>query len=215
MIQNFKYFSYGYPFTPDLPVYGLYQPVLDKFLAITPYYNVAKTVVLTASSRYQLCVCRIDCADNFDYNIIDNEICELWTLSNKSECPIGNHLADYTYVPVASLIPNTNIVDWNIVQEKHWLLMSMFWIGLFEHIRTSQYDYSVADSVLNQFLSLDQDGLTYWDPTTENKILSALYHGTDFEKTDQEINKLFFTDHQVTSLYIDQFKDLYQWHNQK
>ena len=215
VIQNFKYFTYGYPFTPDLPVYGLYQPILDRFMAITPYYNVAKTLVLTASSRYQLCVCQIDCADNFNYNIIDNEICDSWTLTNKSECPVGYLLSDYTYIPVASLIPKLEVADWDINQEKQWLLMSMFWIGLFEYIRTNQYDYSNSDLAFTRFLPLKQDGLKYWDSVTENKILSILYHGKDFEKTDREINELFANDSQVTPLFIDQFKDLYQWHNQK
>ena len=214
MIQNFKYFTYGYPFTPDLPVYGLYQPVLDRFLAITPYYNVAKTLVLTASSRYQLCVCRIDCAENFTYNIIDNESCESWTMSNKSECPIGYHLSDYEYVPVVQLVPNLTVPEWDIDKEKQWLLMSMFWIGLFEYIRSVHYDYSNSDLMLNQFLLLDQSDLKYWDPTTEKTVLSLLYHGRDFDTTEQKITELYNSDTQFTPSLVSQFMDLHQWHNQ-
>ena len=85
-MQDFKYFTYGYSSDLRNPMYGLYQPVLNCFLIVFPDYDVVgQQLTAILSSRYLLQPIRLDVADNYTRNVIDNKVCENWTISNLYE----------------------------------------------------------------------------------------------------------------------------------
>ena len=84
-MENFKYFKWGYPDSDSLPVYAIYQPLLNCFLAIVDAEYAAWQLKYLLTSRYTTAVIRIDQATNYSKNIIDNSVCQQWTLENTND----------------------------------------------------------------------------------------------------------------------------------
>ena len=198
-MQDFKYFTYGY--SPDLrnPMYGLYQPVLNCFLIVFSDYDaVGPQLASILSSRYLLQPIRIDSADNYTHNVIDNEVCENWSISNYNEISpndiiIGvNIILANQLIPIAS--PVTGLIQ--IAKEKQWAQFCLFWLRF---IRL-EYQTGVAGlwidnqignlDIFNTFKSVLADRYT----GVITNIMTLLYLGQDLATTEQAIIDLVKTD---------------------
>lgn len=58
--------------------YALLDLRTNTFAIVIGEFEVAQTLAVLFSSRYFLGLCRIDQADNFKDNLIDNEVCTHW-----------------------------------------------------------------------------------------------------------------------------------------
>jgi len=190
-MQDFKYFTYGH--SPDLrnPTYGLYQPVLNCFLIVFPDYDsIGPQLAAILSSRYLLQPIRIDTADNYTHNIIDNEICERWTISNLDEISPNDIILGVKIILANQLIPvaplDTGIP---IAREKQWAQFCLFWLRF---IRLECQSGAAGLWIDNQIGNLDIFNMfepVFFPKYKEfvTKTMSLLYLGQDLEKTQQAI----------------------------
>jgi hypothetical protein len=190
-MQDFKYFTYGY--SPDLKntIYGLYQPVLNCFLIVFPDYDVVgPQLAAILSSRYLLQPIRIDTADNYAHNVIDNEVCECWTISNLNDIPTRTIITKLTVVPADRLIPVTKVPELiQIKKEKQWAQFCLFWLRFIK----SECQLSVAGIWIDDQLG-NLDIFDVFEPLLPSdyrqfisKTIQLLYLGRDIQNTEQAI----------------------------
>lgn len=191
MIKNFKYFRYGYPVDMPAPIYALYQPVLNRFLTITGNLEISKKLVGLLTIRYSTYVCLINTAKNFTPNIIDNEVCDSWTLDNISEFAITDGLADHPIINANRLVESTkHDLLWDIEKEKKWILFCTHWLEFFAQVRSLRFTFSEIDNTMCQILN-DLPGPYY--PEYENKVLKMLFFGTDVDQVESQIQNYLQT----------------------
>ena len=198
-MQDFKYFTYGY--NPDLkkPIYGLYQPVLNCFLIVFPDYNTAVGPQLTAilSSRYLLQPIQLDTANNYTYNIIDNEVCERWTISNPGDIPVRSMIIGVPVIPAVQLMPVTVVTELiQIKKEKQWAQFCLFWLRFIN----SECHIPAAGIWIDNLIG-NLDIFNVFDPLLPanykqfiTKTMQLLYLGQDLQKTEQAILDIINTD---------------------
>lgn len=187
-MQDFKYFTYGY--SPDLrnSVYGLYQPVLNCFLIVFPdYHLVGSHLAAILSSRYVLQPVQLDTAANYVHNIIDNEICERWTISNLDEV-LPNEIMTKVNVLLADQLISTT-PDRSIEKEKQWAQFCLFWLRF---IKLECQTGAAGLWIDNQIGNLDI--FDVFEPMLfpnyrefATKTMSLLYLGQDLATTEQAI----------------------------
>lgn len=183
-MQNNDFFFYG---SADLPKYieeykpvqyGLYSPALECFVITHNNKNILRQLALLFSSRYNLILCRLDLADNFAINLIDNIVCLDWTLQASKIIKI-TRFPDYSELPyqVTHLINNTarsHLMN-NFYQDQQYLWAAVFWIELLEYHWYST-NLPFIEEQLNSFVELpDRGGIT-----VKNQIYKIIYHEFDF-----------------------------------
>jgi len=189
-MQDFKYFTHGYSSNSRNSIYGLYQPVLNCFLIVFPdYASIGPKLAAILSSRYVLQPIRLDTADNYSHNIIDNEICELWTISNLNDISPNDLITKANILLADRLIPTTPIELIQIEKEKQWAQFCLFWLRF---IRLESQFNAAGLWIDNQIGNLDIFNVfepilfpNYREFVT--KTMSLLYLGQDLEKTEQAI----------------------------
>jgi len=191
-MQDFKYFTYGYGLDLTNPIYGLYQPVLNCFLIVFPDYNTVVGPQLTAilSSRYLLQPIQLNTADNYTHNIIDNEICEKWTISNQTDVPIRSMMTGVSVIPAFHLISSTLTMDLlKIEKEKQWAQFCLFWLRFIN----SECQIPAAGIWIDSLIG-NLDIFNVFDQLLPvnyrqfiTKTMELLYLGQDLEKTEQAI----------------------------
>lgn len=131
------YFDYGIPKDTDQPVFGLWEPVSDRFLLILDDPDIASTIKMTAAGRYNLFVCEISNAKNYYHNIIDNTCCENWTIGNSHSIFVSNLDHYHGPQPVTELLSKEGSPDWPMQIEKDFLQMCFYWGKFFRYLKKS------------------------------------------------------------------------------
>jgi hypothetical protein len=191
-MQDFKYFTYGY--SPDLrnPMYGLYQPVLNCFLIVFPDYDiVGPQLASILSSRYLLQPIRIDSADNYAHNVIDNEVCENWTISNRNEILPNDIMIGVKVLLANQLMPFTRPVTEliQIAKEKQWAQFCLFWLRFIKlECQTGASGLWIDSQIgsLDIFNMFEPVLAPQYTKVIAN-IMSLLYQGRDLDTTEQAI----------------------------
>jgi len=197
-ITDFKYYRHGINYDNlSLPVYGLYEPVADRFLIVLLNETIAKQLKYILSSRYHLHVCRMDVAHNYVEACVNNANCDKWTLTNKDDINFSNPIVT-TNVLVKELCFEDALPRYNILNEKLWCLFCTHWLYTLNNETDWPDDtwyYSKIDNFLNSFLNIEQ---VYY-PTQEyqkklllvkNDILKVLYMERDFKTAEQAIETI-------------------------
>jgi hypothetical protein len=191
-MQDFKYFTYGY--SPDLrnSIYGLYQPVLNCFLIVFPDYDVVgPQLTAILSSRYLLQPIRIDTANNYAHNVIDNEVCERWSISNFDKIfpndiinQVNVILADQL-IPVASLNPGLIQIE----KEKQWAQFCLFCLRFINsECQTGAAGLWIDNQIGNlDIFNMFEPVLSVQYTQVVANIMSMLYQGRDLATTEQAI----------------------------
>lgn len=73
----------------DNMLYGLYCPYNKRFVYLNTNRHVLAHTAFMFSSRFELWLCRIDCAENFEPNIIDNEVAQNWSIDFDGNAAVG------------------------------------------------------------------------------------------------------------------------------
>jgi hypothetical protein len=204
-MQSFKYFTYGYPRDSQSAVYGLYQPVLNCFLLILPdYFDVGPQLTAILSSRYMLQPIRISCASNYTHNIIDNEVCQNWAISNLHQVPARSLMINFKMIDAEQLIPATVSIAWDIEKEKQWAQFCVYWLRYIKLVRKISYcggwiDEQIGNNPLfNIFDPLAQPDVIEF----AEQVTTLLYLGQDLATTEQAIMSLV-NSHKLFQQYLE------------
>ena len=193
-MNNFKYYQHGTFSDLSIPIYGLYEPVLDCFLFLTDELDIANKLKYILSSRYSTHICQINLTTNYTTGIIDNGCCENWSLTNKSKVKAEHYLENLKMILGETLCPTQRKdTTWNIDTEKQWCLLCNHWLKFLKSRGAMVHDYSEIDEYLNDFLSIDTLGPAIAYNIDTAGILKLLYLGEDFEQTDLAIQRLINT----------------------
>ena len=165
-------------------IFGLYEIVTDCFLHINDNFETIVQLKYILSSRYELFICNLSLSDMFVINKIDNTNCHKWSLANKYN--LSKHLSTtFDPIMVTHVCPSYGNYNWDIEQEKKWILFCSHWILYFVSTEESKYD-----TLLNSFLKLDDLESGIITKKTKESILNLLYFGTDIDKTEAKIKNL-------------------------
>lgn len=189
-MKNFKYFNYGYSQNPKWPVYALYQPTIDCFLHVVDDLAVANQLRFLLSSRYQIVVCDVSRADNYYPTIIDNEICENWSLTNKGDIKFYHMYLSTMPVFAEGLCSSQLKFSWDTDYEKQWILLCSHWVKFVNDLKDKTY-YDIAveiDRVENLHNTADYPRRVV-EPL-EKEIMNLLYLGQDIKDVDYRITQL-------------------------
>jgi len=181
-------FDYGYPKTFGLPHFGLYQPTLDCILLTVCDIEEALEIQMLASSRYNLFVVDLVSAENYSVNMIDNDCCENWTLSNKEDIDIGLSGSISSIVQVSKLIEISHR-DPDASKEK--LYLQTIWyhvkycLQIENHARKQVHDW--IDGIFE--LDFEENDHTITKKYIK-QIKTTLYLGTDLDQIENKIKKI-------------------------
>lgn len=155
---KFKY-ELGYSENPSTYL-GLYQPVLGCFLLTLDNLTSAQEIVRIASSRYNLYIVDLLHAKNYHHNIIDNDCCENWKLSNLNQIQVGIREPEKDIILVKELVPCVR-QDPDINEEKKYLQLVRHYIEYINHISQTRHMqlYRWIDDVVDVNLSNDKEQL--------------------------------------------------------
>ena len=207
-VQNFKYFTYGYPLDTRMGIYGLYQPVLDCFLLVLPdYMDLGPRLTAILSSRYLLQPVFLSLASNYVHNIIDNEVCENWTFSNIHQVPARSLMSNFKTINAEQLVPTTVSVDWDIKQEKQWAQFCLFWLRFIVNLENNGICGLWIDQAIGNNSFFEQFGPVIQPEFKAfiDQTIKLLYLGQDLESTEQKIMNLLnsnsFLQHAFNNYY--------------
>jgi hypothetical protein len=191
MTTKFKYFHHGYPVHNQLPVYAIYQPVLDCFLFVTDSLQIAESLRHLLSSRYTSWIVCPNTADNYEYNLIDNTVCENWTLRDPlSSIKMHDSLEHQKHVIYADhLVPSTHMISWDIDREKQWCFIC-------------QSYFNAVDLCRQKMPNSDSTRHHYYQKI-ENTIYDFLYLERDPELVEQKIKSVLESDSILWSLFLE------------
>jgi hypothetical protein len=194
-MKNFKYFNFGYPKYPWLPIYGLYQPIFECFIAVAPSLSSATKLQSILSSRYISYIICLNTAENFQSGLIDNSVCDQWTLENKTQIPVILGYSNKLIYISGNLIPAVKKIDWDLHEEKSWIFLCLYWIIFFQSKSKEEYDdkaYNIIDSELKDLI--ESENLVYQSQddfqTEKLEIMKLLYLGRNFDLIEQQINTI-------------------------
>lgn len=184
IMQDFKYFDYEYT-----GKYALYQPVLGVFLLVLPATDHVMTQLMAVmSSRYLLQPICIGDAENFTPTLIDNSVCHNWSLTNKHDLNTRTFLTELRVVSAEKLVETTSSIDWDIDQEKRWIMMCHYWLKFVNFLFYKQTGYWI-ESIMNDVLDFSE----FTDSKQQQfrkAVMKLLYLGKDLDQTDQAILEL-------------------------
>lgn len=189
-----KLFFWGYPSSVTEPHLGLWEPVTSRFLLTLNHVDKAQTMRMIASSRYNLFVCDLRSANNYQPNLIDNSCCENWTVGSKQGLMVSKPYKFNHTVEIQNLVP-VEVPGPACDHEKSWLLLCYHWLGILEKFK--QEDWYVQDRFIKKIFSteLSRHGADYFDKIdqVENYILKTLYLGQDLDQINHSIES-YITD---------------------
>ena len=179
-------YDLGYPTKFGSTHLGLYQPVLGCFLLTLCDAQQAREIMLLASARYSLYLVDLTCAKNYQPNVIDNDCCQNWTISNKEDISIGMSDQGNNIIGAKELMLCSN-QDLDIKQEKKYLQLTYFYVKyLFEVEQRSRGSF-VKNQWINDIIGTNMPN------KKEQSVLSIkklLYLETDTDLLETKIQQI-------------------------
>lgn len=175
--------------------YGLYNPMLDCFVLTHSDSTMLQLLSKLFSSRYYLTLCRLDLAQNFNKNLIDNSVCTNWTVGNTDQI-LFTKIQSFTSkeIVVSQLKEKTHLVSTEdlLIQDLEYLFAAAAWLNLLEHQKYRKQLWPVVYSNFEE-IPLDQHGLSEQHPYKEfcDKIYKIIYTEFEFDRAQLLIEKTF------------------------
>lgn len=205
-----KYFDFGYKTQPNHPHLALYQPTADCFFFTLDDLIQADEIKKIMSSRYSLFVCRVDTAENYNDNLIDNECCHDWTLSNKSDINIAKPYLFGKYVNVIELMQNDKdkIEQSEIKKEQEYIHMVRFWLK-FSAWCKSLFDWYTLEEFMYDVIEQQPTGHSLYHEikNIDLSIRRACYHGNNIASVETVIENQIHSMTLISDLYEQWKKD--------
>lgn len=199
-------------------LHGLYHPVYNCFLIVLPdYTSIGAQLTAILSSRYLLQPVQLDTADNYYHNIIDNTVCENWTISNLAEISSADLILRLQVVKALKLIPTLPrdlVVP--IEQEKNWAQFCLFWLRFFQHLRQRSVAGLWIDQQLGNISMFRQCDSLLPSEYVEccDKILQLLYLGLDVNHTNLAIMTQIDLCDKYLAVQFENFLNTYHDHTE-
>jgi hypothetical protein len=175
--------------------YGLYNPVLDCFVLVHSDLSMLRLLLKLFSSRYYLILCRLDLAQNFDKNLLDNSVCINWTVENSDQF-LFTKIQNFTSkeIEVAFLKEKTQKVsaDDLLIQDRKYLFAAASWLNLLEHQKYRTQLWPVPYSDVEEIFP-DQCVLSDRHPYKKfcEKIYKIIYNVFEFDQAQDLITQTF------------------------
>ena len=195
-----KNFHHGSP-SGKLKHWALYEPASKRFLFTSNDQDINKLhhIRVLCSSRYNLFICDISTADNYLPDLVDNECCENWSMSD-----IINDatVLAMPMLKITRLVPSgsTEVSNSVIREQKNWIQFVNYWAEQISPIRIPRWQF--IDSFIEKMLDTNSNSALGNDRVAEsntliNRIELELYLGSDIETTEnkiiQMINEILMT----------------------
>lgn len=202
----------GYPMKQGYPHYALYQPTLGCFLLIADNKDHLIKIKNLTTSRYNLTICQIDCATNYEFNLIDNNCCENWMPSFVGSGPDFTDIGTVTEFPVHKLVQseinNSIVVD--IEKEKEWLQYLWYWIRFLEKIPDLYVSWYHQKKLMSEIV-LHEFRDTYKEMDEADRriadISRILFFSQDTTDAHAQLMSYIAADCQLNEYFVN-------WHNQ-
>lgn len=180
-VNKIKNFDLG---VPDVSKHwALYEPVLGRFLYVssTTDISILDDIRMLCSSRYNLFLCNLQGAVNYDSNLIDNTCCDNWAMTNT----INTTKILSAYFDVEKLVPSstTEIENSFIQDQKQWIQLLSFWVQKIRHIKR----WDMIDCFIDQNLGMNPSDRSKTINELLRQIQLELYLGIDIESTENKI----------------------------
>lgn len=199
--SKYKYFEYGYPVHSSFPVYAIYQPVLDCFIFVSTSPWVVDQLRTLLSSRYSNWIVCLNTATNYQYNLIDNTVCENWTLQDPLKIiKIQHSLNSENDVLLADCLKESNCkIDWNIDTEKQWCFICQFYLKILKMYKkrlnvVEEYRRKMPKSLSTRQCCYEE---------IENTILTCLYLERDPDLAEQKIQSFLKTNSLAWAWFLE------------
>jgi len=194
-----SYFFYGSPRIAQsgrLEQYGLFNFVIGRFVLVHPDQQILNTVKKLFSSRYQLILCSIHSAKNFNPELIDNTVCYNWSTHSQSTMR-ATRFPEFDILPIeCDELLECEAID---TQEQIWLDKEYFWCAC-TYIDLLTKDISRIGSHYHKFL--DEELPMYASQLFNSadssnnvcdlrkKIYSVIYQNFNFTEAEHEIKSI-------------------------
>lgn len=189
-MKQYKYFDWGIATNLETQ-YGLWSPVLDRFLLVVCDKDFGTTIKYLSSSRYSLFLFDLSTSDNYTTSLIDNSCCQHWTIANKTDIKLSKP-QDYDVIP-AQLVPSYSDPNWDVDAEQQWLQFILHYLKYIKllYINNPWYKYSKFLNSINLAGSNLHETESFYNTVTtvEKHILKCLYLGNNIEETDKSIKE--------------------------
>lgn len=185
---SIKFFEYGCPADSSLAHYGLYQPVLDRFVFTVDDLEIAQEIKLLMASRFGLYIFDLTQADNYQPNLIDNICCENWTVDNKKIIKITQSYREFSVLPVGKLVPVTEKSDWTLLPEQEWMHTIRHWTCFYLWMQRKFYPWFEIDEFIDDVCSTDMPGQYQTLSEFKTMIRTLLYFERDHDSVLDQIN---------------------------
>jgi len=158
--------------------------------------DVAHKLREILSSRYQCHVVCLNTADNYEPNLIDNDVCENWTLTDPVKLITYDSLNTSDLVLADHLQMITSPPDWDIEKEKAWCLMCQHWLIFLQKFKKH---LALADVIIKAVPS-DRPSKSDYYQQIQTQITDVLYLQRDLDQADQQIRTLIANDNVPSAL---------------
>lgn len=127
---------FSFELNDNSPKYGLLCPITDQFLFISGDKLVATQLCLLLSSKIHLVPIRIDTAENYKFDLIDNSCCYFWTLEDKSQNEFLRGLFDLQYNQIINYTgylkaKENSVLNINIIKIRNFLFLGNYVLNTF------------------------------------------------------------------------------------
>lgn len=201
-ITDSKYFTQGsaaekmHGDDEKIVQYALYNSMIDRFVLTNTSVKLLQLVSVLFSGRYNLIICRLDRATNFNRNLIDNEVALNWT-GNVDKMKFFTRFPDHHKIIEPKLLIQQDPVDFN---DQEYLLAAACWLDLLlidTHIFRQDFVYLYEDLLF--------EVLPFKHPKKilTNKILHIIYQEFDFITAEKQINELLISYNSLDLLKVN------------
>lgn len=187
-----KYFFYGLPNDPTLPLYGLYEIITNRFFLVHYNLETLKELCLLWSSRYCLRVVQIDTALNYAPGLIDNSVCMNWTMDNHRDIKMTQMFNPKPTIIATckSLVEINYKLPWNFKQDQEYLMFACHLLEFQCTVLQKRHQDTLEKYRIYFIDSVPDDPMTDSIPKILEKIKSIIYNEFDFNTASQSIQNL-------------------------
>ena len=182
VVPGHKYFDWGYS---DDNLYALYSPSVDKIIFLANGKECAVRLCLLISSKIHLIPVNISKAANYSRELIDNECCVNWKLSDVSSLKINlpfhrmreDDIVDYR----KNLVPTDGKISYEMGIIRDFLFLSN-WV-----LEVSDKKMDLTRKYAQGFIPLMKDGIFESFYHLRLQCMEKIHTGVDFTQTSNEV----------------------------
>lgn len=184
MTLDQDYFFWG---CSDPVQYGLYSPVVDRFVCVGDQYDLFEQVIFLMSARIQLLIVPLHHAPNFEPNLIDNTCCTQWGVTNwpansltlTYKAPITRK--HFVVDTCGELFERSNK---DLIDIQNFIFLSCHMISLFR----INCQYHIFSKLIQlPFNTYEQVA------KLERQCYQSIYLSTDYSETKKQVSSLWQT----------------------